>query len=114
MVDLGGHAQLYASPAGLQIDNDQYRRARRYWSTYRRLCAPRDWHRFRRDGLLSILRGFVADDEIPPIELLILPVLHDLSGEPFKFRGVNGYQRFYASIAAGFAFVPATMRGVWT
>ena len=81
---------------------------------FRRLCTPRDWHGFRRDGLVSILRGFVADDEIPPIELLILPVLHDLSGDPFKFRVVNGYHRFYASIAAGFAFVPATMRGVWT
>jgi hypothetical protein len=68
---------------------------------FRRLCAPRDWRGFRGDDLVSILRGFVADNEIPPIELLILPVLHDLSGDPFKFGVVNGYHRFYASIAAG-------------
>jgi hypothetical protein len=68
---------------------------------FRRLCAPRDWRGFRGDDLVSILRGFVADNEIPPIELLILTVLHDLSGDPFKFRVVNGYHRFYASIAAG-------------
>jgi hypothetical protein len=81
---------------------------------YRRPNAPRDWHGFRRVDLVSILKGFVADGEIPPIELLVLPPLHDLSGEPFKFRVVNGYHRFYASIAAGFEFVPATTRGVWT
>jgi hypothetical protein len=81
---------------------------------YRRPSAPRDWHGFRRIDLVSILKGFVADNEIPPIELLVLPPLHDLSGELFKYRVVHGYHRFYASIAAGFEFVPATTRGVWT
>ena len=73
-----------------------------------------DWHGFRRIDLVSILKGFVADKRDSPIELLVLPPLHDLSGELFKYRVVNGYHRFYASIASWFEFVPATTRGVWT
>jgi len=51
---------------------------------YRRPNAPRDWHGFRRVDLVSILKGFVADDEIPPIELLVLPPLYDLSGRALQ------------------------------
>jgi hypothetical protein len=76
--------------------------------------TPRDCRGFRRADLVSILKGFAADAEIPPIDLLIIPQLGDLSGDPFKYRIVDGFHRFYASIAAGFEFVPATRRGVWT
>ena len=80
------------------------------------MCAPRDWHRFRRDGLLSILRGFVTKDSNSADRASHLARAPRLVGRTVRLRGVNGYQRFYASIAAGFAFVPATMRGVrtWT
>lgn len=74
--------------------------------------TPRDGRGFRRAAIIEVLKGFVGEDEIPPIDLLILPSLHDISGDPFKYRVLDGYHRFYGSIAAGFGFVPATTRRV--
>jgi hypothetical protein len=73
---------------------------------------PLDRGGFVRDRLVSILKGFVADAEIPPVDLLILPQLADISGQPFKYRVLGGVHRFYASIAAGFEFLPSTTRGI--
>jgi hypothetical protein len=108
MPDFSRSRSAYRSPAPDTIALDDIE------PPFRRSNTPRDWRGFRRAELVSILKGFVADDQIPPIELLELPPLQDLSGDPFKFRVVNGYHRFYASIAAGFEFVPAITRGVWT
>jgi len=71
-----------------------------------------DANGFVHDRLVSILKGFVADAELPPVDLLVLPPLSDISAAPFRYRLVAGVHRFYASIAAGFEFVPATTRGV--
>lgn len=73
-----------------------------------------DANGFVRIRMVSILKGFADDAEILPIDLLVIPPLGDLSGDPFKYRVVDGFHRFYASIAAGFDFVPTTTRGVWT
>jgi hypothetical protein len=81
---------------------------------FRLTTRPLDWHGFDRARFVSILRGFVANAELPPIDLLILPALADISGQPFRYRVLSGFHRFYASIAAGFEFVPATTRGVST
>ena len=62
--------------------------------------------------MVSILKGFVVGDEIPPVDLLILPPLADISRVPFKYRVLAGYHRFYASIVAGFECVPAATRQV--
>ena len=80
---------------------------------FRRVNTPRDWQGFRRTDLVKALRSFVAGDEIPPIDLLILPRLGDMTcRDPYSYRIIDGYHRFYASIAAGFEFVPATTRRV--
>lgn len=70
--------------------------------------TPLDWHGFSRSRMVSILNAFVADEPIPPIDLLILPTLNDFSGQPFRYRPIDGVHRFYASMAAGFKFLPAT------
>jgi hypothetical protein len=71
-----------------------------------------DAHGFVHDRLVSILKGFVADAELPPVDLLVLPPLGDISAAPFKYRVLAGVHRFYASIAVGFEFVPVTTRRV--
>jgi hypothetical protein len=73
---------------------------------------PLDWRGFDHARMVSILKGFVAGEAIPPIDLLILPTLNDISGQPFKYRVLAGVHRFYASIAAGFEFLPSAIRGV--
>ncbi len=79
---------------------------------FRLLSAALDWRGFSRERMVSILRGFVASDEIAPIDLLALPPLADISRAPFTYRVLGGMHRFYASIAAGFECVPATTRGM--
>lgn len=69
---------------------------------------------FDRERFVSILKGFRTDAQLPPIDLLNIPPTHDISGDPFRFRVADGFHRFYASIAAGFEFVPATLRAVWS
>jgi hypothetical protein len=64
--------------------------------------ASRSIGGFDRTRMVSILQGFVAGEAIPPIDVLILPTLNDISGQPFKYRVLAGVHRFYASMAAGF------------
>src|SRR5271154_3453503 len=45
---------------------------------FRLLTQPLDWRGFDRTRMVSILKGFVAGAEIPPISLLILPALNDI------------------------------------
>jgi hypothetical protein len=79
---------------------------------FRLLSKPLDWRGFDHVRMVSILKAFVTGATIPPIDLLILPTLNDISGQPFKYRVLGGVHRFYASIAAGFEFLPSAMRGV--
>jgi hypothetical protein len=79
---------------------------------FRLPSAPCDWHGFARERMVAIFKGFVGDIAIPPIVVFPIPPLHDLSGDPFKYRVADGFHRFYASIAAGFHYVPAVVREV--
>jgi hypothetical protein len=55
-----------------------------------------------KDRVIKILRGFVANATIPPIELVRLP-----ASAPYTYKLTHGAHRFYLSIAAGFTHVPA-------
>jgi hypothetical protein len=55
-----------------------------------------------KDRVLEILRGFVANEEIPPVEVVQLP-----ESELYRYKLTDGAHRFYLSIAAGFTYVPA-------
>jgi len=79
---------------------------------FRLPSRPFDWRGFERTRMVFILQGFVAGEAIPPIDLLVLPTLNDISGQPFKYLVLAGVHRFYASMAVGFEFLPSTMRGV--
>jgi hypothetical protein len=81
---------------------------------YRLKRASLTAHGFNRERVVSILKGFQAGALLPPIDLLRIPPTHDISGDPFTFRVIDGFHRFYASIAVGFVFVPASLRAVWS
>jgi hypothetical protein len=55
---------------------------------------------FNRERFVAILKGFRSDAQLPPIDLLSIPSAHDISGDPFEFRVIAVFHRFYASIAA--------------
>jgi hypothetical protein len=65
-----------------------------------------DWHGFDHVRLIPILKGFVAGAKIPPVPLIKLPPT-DVPHAPFGYRVHNGFHRFYASVAAGYACLPA-------
>jgi hypothetical protein len=73
---------------------------------YRRETCPKDWRGFDRDRLIRILKGLVVGAEIEPVPLVKLPET-DYPSSPYGFRVLNGFHRFYASIAAGFEYLPA-------
>jgi hypothetical protein len=70
---------------------------------YRRVS--KDWHGFDRPRLISVLKGIVDGVEIEPVPLFTLPVT-DFPITPYRYRVLNGFHRFYASIAAGFESLP--------
>jgi hypothetical protein len=59
--------------------------------------------------MIDILNGTAKDQPLPPVPLFIL-VSRDHTPLPFRFSMLNGVHRYYASIAAGFAELPATPR----
>lgn len=60
---------------------------------------------FRKYKLVPVLLAFMSPEcALPPIALEPLP---ERSG--FKYRVINGFHRFYASQAVGYAFIPALL-----
>ena len=55
--------------------------------------------------VLKILRGFVEDSAIPPVEVERQP-----AGSDYPYKLHHGAHRFYCSVAAGFSHVPAGSR----
>jgi hypothetical protein len=75
------------------------------------ILYPLDFRGFGREWLINILKGFVADDLIEPVPAIELPV-RDFCAGTFRFRVCNGLHRYYASIAAGFRWLPSIC-SVW-
>ena len=95
---------FYRSSTDLRVELDEIE------PPFRLASTPKDWKGFERERLTRILKGFVAEDEIPPVSVLILPLLADISTAPFRYRVLDGVHRFYASIAAGFEQLPIVAR----
>ncbi|HXQ51990.1 MAG TPA: hypothetical protein VN802_12915 [Stellaceae bacterium] len=81
---------------------------------YRKPALARDWRGFERARLISILKGIIAGAEIEPVPLLELPagsfvVPTFVRPGPYDYQVRNGFHRFYASIAAGFEYLPAVI-----
>ena len=70
----------------------------------------KDWRGFDRGRLISVLKAIATGAEIEPVPLLELPP--DLpSRAPYRFRVLDGFHRFYGSIAAGFEYLPGSIVG---
>lgn len=70
--------------------------------------SPRDWCGFDRGRMLRILIGLKQGATMRPVPLLEL-VADDTSSKAYAYRPLDGYHRFYASIAAGYKFLPASV-----
>ncbi len=71
---------------------------------------PKDWRGFDRARMIGVLTAIARRQSLPPVPLLALPPLQDISPAPFLYRVLDGYHRFYAAVAAGFEKIPATIR----
>jgi hypothetical protein len=69
-----------------------------------------DFRGFHRQRMISVLQGIARNSGLPPVRVLILPLLADISTPPFKYRILDGFHRYYASIAAGYCCLPVAMR----
>ena len=61
-----------------------------------------------RERVLRLLRGFRADDAIPPVEVVVAP-----PGYGYRYKLTHGAHRLYCSLAAGFTHVPAVDGFEW-
>jgi hypothetical protein len=84
----------------------------------RRRAAPNDHCGFDRGRMVSVLKGILAGAEIEAVPLVLLPELDDrLVRTPYRYRTYSyrirdGFHRFYASVAAGFEYLPARITTV--
>ena len=54
------------------------------------------------EQVVRILRGFIEDSAIPPVEVVKQP-----AGSGYRYKLHHGAHRFYCSVAVGFSCVPA-------
>jgi hypothetical protein len=70
---------------------------------------PHHWRGFERHRLVKVLADIAANAVIEPVpvyELQRVPLL------PIRYLVIDGYHRYYASIAAGFECLPVLIRQV--
>lgn len=67
---------------------------------------PKDWRGFDRTRLVHVLRGFVEGVPINAVPLKAFPQA-EFQSPPFRYHVLDGYHRFYGSVAAGFAYLPS-------
>lgn len=71
--------------------------------------CSKDFHGFDRARLISVLNGIATETEIEPVPLIELPKVEFVPA-PYRYRVLNGFHRFYASVAAGFEYLPTIIR----
>lgn len=69
---------------------------------------PKDFNGFERVRLVRLLKGFVAGDQIEAAEAIELPIREVCAGS-YRYRVCDGFHRYRASIAAGFAALPVRL-----
>jgi hypothetical protein len=74
----------------------------------RLLEHPLDFRGFCQQRMIRILSGFVAGAEIEPVTVAVYPPV-DLPPAIFQYRVWDGVHRFYASVAAGFEYLPVVI-----
>lgn len=73
----------------------------------RNLTHPLDFRGFDRARLVNLLAGMRDGVELPPVRLARVDG-PDFPPARFHFRVIDGFHRYHASLAAGFAQLPAT------
>jgi len=76
---------------------------------YRTPSTPKDWCGFDHDRLVRVLNWIATGAEIEPVPVLKLTASDLRSRAPYGYRVLDGFHRFYASIAAGFECLPAVI-----
>ncbi len=76
---------------------------------HRKHTCPKDYRGFDRARLIDVLKGIVAGSEIKPVLLIKLSAGNSALILPYRFRVSDGFHRFYASMAAGFKSLSATI-----
>jgi hypothetical protein len=72
--------------------------------------TPKDHDGFDRQRLTGVLKGIVAGHIIPPVPMSMFEAPEDdFSRNPYQYRVLNGFHRYYASIAAGFSHLPGQL-----
>ena len=71
--------------------------------------VPKDWRGLEQKRFVVLLKGFVADDFIPPVPVVQLPDSNHLMRLPCRYCIRDGFHRYYASILADFSHLPATV-----
>jgi hypothetical protein len=69
----------------------------------------KDWQGFDRVRLVRLLRGFTEGAVIDAVPLRAFPQ-YDVQSPPFRYYVLDGYHRFYASVAVGFDHLPSLPR----
>jgi hypothetical protein len=69
----------------------------------------KDWRGFDRTRLICVLNGIARGAEIDAVPVLKLPSSDLPSRAPYGYRLLDGFHRFYASIAAGFECLPVVI-----
>jgi hypothetical protein len=77
---------------------------------YRTPSTQKDWRGFDHERLVRVLNWMVTGAEIEPVPLLKLPSSELRSHAPYGYRVLDGFHRFYASIAAGFECLPGVIK----
>lgn len=76
------------------------------------------WRGFDRTRMISVMKGIATGAEIEAIPVVQLPEIDNrlvptpLRYHTYCYRVRDGFHRFYASVAAGFENVPATIMTV--
>ncbi|MDD5273562.1 MAG: hypothetical protein PHU14_12690 [Methylovulum sp.] len=72
---------------------------------------PNNCKGFNRDRMIYILNGISRGDKIKPVHLWKVPPPshHEFFPCPIRYQVLDGYHRYYASVAAGYEYLPASI-----
>lgn len=70
--------------------------------------CTKDWQGFDRTRLVRVLRGFAERAIIDAVPLRAFPQ-YEFQSAPFRYYILDGYHRYYASVAAGLDYLPSLL-----
>jgi hypothetical protein len=92
-------------PAYRSTDGGELVPLREIEPPYRKVTSPQHWCGFSRVRMVKILQGIASGTEID--DLVQLTLLTVDNAVCYRFQVIDGCHRYFASVAAGFEFIPA-------